>query len=229
MRLDKFVCGCTELVRAQAKRAIGKGQVTVNGVLTKNAAAQVTADCRVEYDGRRLVLSGPRYIMLHKPLDTVCTALADDARSVFGLLDLSKRETLHIAGRLDVDTSGLLLITDDGAWSHRLTAPKKHCGKTYRVELAEPVSADAIAQFKQGVLLHGEQEPTRPAELVQLTPTEVLLTLHEGKYHQVKRMFAALNNRVVRLHREQIGSIRLDENLAPGDWRFLTEQEISCS
>lgn len=227
MRLDKFICESTELSRAQAKRAIGKGEVTLEGVVVKDPSTKVDDSSEVTYGGRSLSVRGPRYIMLNKPLDTVCTSIDDDYRSVLGLLDIEKAETLHIAGRLDIDTTGLVLITDDGAWSHRITSPKKQCGKRYRVMLAEAVSDDVVERFAEGILLKGERHPTQPAKLEKVSSKEVLLTLSEGKYHQVKRMFGALENRVIGLHREQIGNICLDENLEPGEWRYLTEQEIN--
>ncbi|MDV7394374.1 pseudouridine synthase, partial [Arthrospira platensis SPKY1] len=113
--------------------------------------------------------------------------------TVLELLDEDDLESLQVAGRLDIDTTGLVLITDDGQWNHRVTSPKAHKAKIYRVQLAEPVSEDAIAVFAQGVLLRNEKKRTRPAELEIVTPTQVKLILHEGKYHQVKRMFAAIN------------------------------------
>ncbi|MCP5205912.1 MAG: 16S rRNA pseudouridine(516) synthase RsuA [Hahellaceae bacterium] len=227
MRLDKYICDCTTLSRIQAKRAIGKGDVTVSGVVVKKVSTPVTPGAEVVFEGRLLALRGPRYIMLHKPLDTVCTSLDDDPRSVLALLDVDKPEQLHIAGRLDVDTTGLVLITDDGNWSHRITSPKKTCGKRYRVKLAEPVDEGVINVFAQGVMLKDETRVTLPAQLEILTPQEVLLTLREGKYHQVKRMFAAMGNRVVGLHREQIGEIALDPSLEEGEWRPLTSQEVA--
>lgn len=226
MRLDKFLCDTTGLTRIQAKRVIGKGGVTVNGLLQKSSSSKVTDQCEVIYDGRTLRSLGPIYIMLNKPVDTVCTTLDDDYRSVLGIIDIETRTPLLIAGRLDMDTTGLLLITDDGKWSHNITSPKKECGKRYRVTLAEPLVEDAADRFSKGVMLKGELEATLPAQLEVLSPTEVLLTIHEGKYHQIKRMFAVLSNRVVELHREQVGNISLDESLAPGEWRYLTEEEV---
>ncbi len=228
MRLDKFLCTCTGLTRIQAKRTIGKGGVTVNGALQKSPAAKVTDQCEVVYDGRSLKLQGPIYIMLNKPLDTVSASLDDDYRSVLGIIDIETRIPLLIAGRLDMDTTGLLLITDDGKWSHSITSPKKECGKRYRVTLAEPLVDDAVELFAKGIMLRGEREATLPATLEILSPLEALLTIHEGKYHQVKRMFAALNNRVVELHREQVGNIVLDETLELGEWRYLTEEEVGA-
>jgi len=227
MRLDKFICACTELSRTQAKKAISNGDIFVDDASITKSSFKIDAQSKIVYLGRRLLLQGARYIMLNKPLDTVCTSIDDDARSVMGLLGAEERKALHIAGRLDIDTTGLVILTDDGAWSHRITSPKKKCGKRYRVRLIEPVSENVATCFKQGVQLNGEKNLTRPAEVEILSPYEVLLTIHEGKYHQVKRMFAALNNRVIQLHREKVGGIQLDESLGSGEWRYLTTAEIS--
>ncbi|MNR09964.1 Ribosomal small subunit pseudouridine synthase A [compost metagenome] len=118
-------------------------------------------------------------------------------------------------------------MTDDGQWSHRITSPRHHCEKTYLVTLESPVSDDTAEQFTQGVQLHNEKDLTKPAVLEVITPTEVRLTISEGRYHQVKRMFAAVGNRVVGLHRERIGEIALDPELEPGEYRPLTEEEIA--
>ncbi|UZE95337.1 pseudouridine synthase [Alkalimarinus alittae] len=226
MRLDKFICTCTGLSRIQAKRVIGKGQVKVNGVVEKDQKVKINDSHEVVFDGRNLRFSGPRYIMLNKPDGAVCTSLDDDYRSVFDLFDIERVEDLLIAGRLDADTTGLLLITDDGKWSHNITSPKKQCKKRYRVVLAEAIPDETVERFAEGIMLKGEKQPTLPAELEILAPTECLLTIHEGKYHQVKRMFGAMNNRVVELHREQVGEIVLDDDLALGEWRYLTDEEI---
>ncbi|XNM88129.1 16S rRNA pseudouridine(516) synthase RsuA [Escherichia coli] len=134
---------------------------------------------------------------------------------------------LHAAGRLDIDTTGLVLMTDDGQWSHRITSPRHHCEKTYLVTLESPVADDTAEQFAKGVQLHNEKDRTKPAVLEVITPTQVRLTISEGRYHQVKRMFAAVGNHVVELHRERIGGITLDADLAPGEYRPLTEEEIA--
>ncbi|MCW8994509.1 MAG: pseudouridine synthase, partial [Psychromonas sp.] len=131
------------------------------------------------------------------------------------------------AGRLDADTTGLTLITDDGQWSHQITSPRRKCAKRYRVTLAQPLADNAVERFKEGIQLKSENQPCLPATLIRLSETEVLLTISEGKYHQVKRMFAALGNHVISLHREQIGKIELDKNLAAGEWRYLTEDEVN--
>ena len=226
MRLDKYLCESTELSRAEAKRLLRGGEVTCNGKVIKTGSFKVPEAAEVRIEGNLLSLRGPRYIMLNKPVDFISSTADDDYPSVLNLLDIDKVSTLHIAGRLDVDTTGLLLITDDGQWSHKLMSPKKVCGKRYRVELADPIQDSAIEAFAKGVELRNEKAVTKPATLEILSPTEVLLTITEGKYHQVKRMFAALGNKVVGLHREQVGEIELDKKLAPGEWRYLTEVEI---
>lgn len=180
------------------------------------------------WEDRVIGAPGPRYIMLYKPADFVCSHEDGYNQTAFALLDEPKIENLHFAGRLDVDTTGLVLITDDGKWSHRITSPKHKCEKTYRVWLVDAIQPDYAEKLEQGIILRNESEATLPArlEIVNEAENEVLLTIVEGKYHQVKRMFAALGNKVEYLHRERIGSIELDEALEPGDYRYLTQEEI---
>lgn len=226
MRLDKFICDCTGLTRTQAGKSIRQGLVSINSELVKQAARQVSVTDQVELDGEPLQLIGPRYIMLHKPAGYVCANDDPEHPIVFTLLDEPLVERLHTVGRLDLDTTGLLLLTDDGQWSHRLTSPKHHVAKTYRVWTADPIPADAIAQFAAGVMLRGEKELTKPAQLELVATHEALLTIHEGRYHQVKRMFAAIGNKVERLHRERIGALQLPVELAEGEYRTLSEHEL---
>jgi 16S rRNA pseudouridine516 synthase len=130
-----------------------------------------------------------------------------------------------VAGRLDADTTGLVLVTDDGRWSFDIIRPSQQCKKVYRVGLSRPIAEDAVGKFEAGVQLQGESQLTLPAELQIMNPHEVLLAITEGKFHQVKRMFAAVGNRVVSLHREKIGRLSLD--VEEGQWRYLTADEIS--
>ncbi|WP_281646193.1 pseudouridine synthase [Parendozoicomonas sp. Alg238-R29] len=227
MRLDRYISECTELSRANAKKALHRGDITCDGVVVKNSGFKVDKDCEVHLSGERLYHVSSRYIMLNKPADTVCSNVGEAGYpSVLTLLDLPKAETLQIAGRLDADTTGLTLITNDGQWGHRITSPRKACNKRYRVWLAEPLVETAEAELAEGIQLKTETKPVLPAKLERISDTEVLLTITEGKYHQVKRMFAALGNRVTALHREQVGDIKLDEILKPGEWRELTPEEI---
>ncbi|MFW6346685.1 MAG: pseudouridine synthase [Halomonas sp.] len=231
MRLDRFLAETTELTRSLAKKAMHRGEVSVDGEVVKNPATQVDASRRVTWNGQPLALVGLRYVMLHKPAGVECTARRTLYPRAIDLIELPKVERLQPVGRLDVDTTGLVLLTDDGQWSHRVTSPKHRCGKVYRVSLADPLEGaaleDAVARFAAGVLLDGEDKPTRPAELAMREPTIAELTLFEGKYHQVKRMFAAIGHHVVALHREAIGPLALGE-LPEGEWRELTAEEIAA-
>ena len=165
--------------------------------------------------------------MLNKPHGYVCSTDDPDHPTILYFLDEPVAHKLHAAGRLDIDTTGLVLMTDDGQWSHRITSPRHHCEKTYLVALESPLAEGTAELFAKGVQLHNEKDLTKPAVLEVITPTEVRLTISEGRYHQVKRMFAAVGNHVVGLHRERIGDIQLDESLAPGEYRPLTEAEIA--
>ena len=224
MRLDKFICKSTQLTRSVAIERIKAGDVSINGLITDNQAAQVHHNNIVELAGAVLVPRHFRYIMMHKPAGTICSNVDDVYPSLLNHLAVENVSELHIAGRLDADTTGLVLITDDGHWSFNITLPTKACPKTYRVGLSRDIAADVAAKFKQGVLLQGEQQLTLPASLQIITSKEVLLTITQGKFHQVKRMFAAVGNKVVSLHRESIGNIKLDVEI--GSWRYLTDQEI---
>ncbi|MDP2716803.1 16S rRNA pseudouridine(516) synthase RsuA [Rheinheimera sp.] len=226
MRLDKFICDCTGLTRSQAGKVIRQKLVTMNGELVKQAALQVNSGDVVCLDGEQLQLIGLRYFMLHKPDGYICSTEDPEHPTVFTLMDEPLIERLHTVGRLDLDTTGLVLITDDGQWSHRISSPKHHVAKTYRVWTADPIPAEAIAQFAEGVMLRNEKNATLPAELEIVSDTEALLTIHEGRYHQVKRMFAAIGNKVEKLHREKIGGLQLPDDLAEGEYRELSAEQL---
>ena len=226
MRLDKFLCDSLGVTRKEATQILKSKTVTVNDVMQKSGATKVTEECVVQWQGNELRVQGPRYIMVYKPEGFVCSHEDSSNRTVFDLLDEIKMDKLHFAGRLDVDTTGLVLVTDDGQWSHRITSPKHKCEKMYRVWLVDPVEDDYVEKFKEGIQLKSEDGLTLPAHLEVRAEREVLLTIHEGKYHQVKRMFAALGNKVEALHRERIGEIEMDESLELGEYRYLTQEEI---
>ncbi|MFM5153699.1 16S rRNA pseudouridine(516) synthase RsuA [Aeromonas veronii] len=228
MRLDKFLCDCSDLTRSLAGKLIRQGEVMVDGIVVKQPAFHINEQSQIEFDGVLLTLEQRnRYFMLHKPEGYVCSNEDPDHPTVFFLMDEPAMGKLHVVGRLDLDTTGLVLVTDDGQWSHRITSPRHECAKTYHVWLADPVSLDAIELFAEGVYLRNETDKTRPAQLEILGECEARLTIHEGKYHQVKRMFASIGNKVVGLHRERVGGLTLDEELAPGEYRELTAEEIA--
>lgn len=227
MRLDGFIAHTTKLSRREAQHHIKEGRVTVNGQVIRNPANRIT-DATITLDGERLELPCPVYLMLHKPAGYLCANTDGQHPTVLDLLpsDLHPIEPLQIVGRLDLDTTGLLLVTTDGDWNHRITAPTSHCTKVYRVALAEPATEEAIAILESGVMLHSETKPTLPCIIQLIDSCHVRIKLQEGRYHQVKRMFAAVGNRVVHLHREQVGDLTLDPALKPGEFRHLTESEI---
>jgi 16S rRNA pseudouridine516 synthase len=226
VRLDKFITEASELSRSLAKKALHRGDVTCDGVIVKDSGFKVEPGTKVCLEGRELSLFGVRYLMLNKPVDTICSTIDEVYPSVLSLIDVEKASNLHIAGRLDADTTGLVLITSDGQWSHRATSPKKDCGKRYLVEVAEPLDESLIETFAEGIALRNEDGLTKPATLEIIDSHHARLTITEGKYHQVKRMFAATGNAVINLHRECVGSIELDPGLALGEWRYLTQAEI---
>lgn len=229
MRLDKFLAEQTGLTRSQAGKALRSGAVSVNGIIEKNSAAKISETDLICYQGEMLEwVSTGQYFMLYKPQGYVCSHDDGDYPTVFSFFDYPLNQRLHCAGRLDVDTTGLVLLTDDGQWSHRITSPKHHCEKTYLVTLADPIEAHYAEEFAKGILLRGEKSPTLPASFEAVDDYNVHLTISEGRYHQVKRMFAALGNKVVALHRWKIGDIVLDDDLCEGELRPLTTQEIEA-
>ncbi|RYU68827.1 pseudouridine synthase [Aliivibrio finisterrensis] len=225
MRLDKFICKSTELTKTQAVELILEGRAKINSDVVTLESTQVHENNQVTLNGKELVARPFRYILMNKPANTICSNIDEAYPSLFNYIEEGNNEELHIAGRLDADTTGLVLITDDGHWSYNIITPNKKCEKVYRVGLRKPIVEDAEKQFAEGVQLQGELQLTRPAKLDIITPQEVLLTITEGKFHQVKRMFSAIGNKVVSLHRKKIGSISLDVN--EGQWRYLTEEEVN--
>lgn len=227
IRLDKYLANVSSLSRSEAKKALKAGRVMVDGERVTDPRCHVVESASVAIDGQLLRQPVNRYFMLNKPPGYVSATKDREHLTVLNLLDEDNLDKLHIAGRLDMDTTGLVLITDDGPWSHRVTSPKSHCKKTYLLETYEAITPTAVQQIEQGIHLDNEKRPTLPATLQLLDDYNARLMISEGKYHQVKRMLAAVGNKVESLHREQIGDIKLDEQLMPGEYRPLTEQEIN--
>ena len=225
MRLDKFVCKSTELDRKEAVRVINGGEVLVNGQVIQYEATQVHENNQIFLNNQLLKARLFRYILIHKPPNTICSNIDEAYPSIFNCLNLDNVSELHVAGRLDADTTGLVLVTDDGRWSFSIITPSQQCKKVYRVGLSRVVTEDVIGRFARGIELQGESRLTLPAELDIVSPKSVILTINEGKFHQVKRMFSAVGNRVVSLHREQIGDICLDVEI--GKWRYLNDSEVN--
>lgn len=232
MRLDKLISKATELSRKEAKKILHAGEVTVNDEVVKDPGLHIDIlNDEVLWAGEPLsVATGNRYILLHKPEGFECTLKPKEYPIVTELIAVPEIASIRIAGRLDVDTTGALILSDDGKFLHRVTSPKHEHAKTYELTLADPMDAaaqaDAIKQVAEGILLDGDYEETKPATLEFIDETHAKLTLVQGKYHQVKRMMGYFGNKVIKLHRASIGHITLD-GLDKGDSRFLSDEEVS--
>ena len=227
MKLVRLLAKHRSLGRTRALRAIAAGRVLLNSRTTSEATLDVDRFATVLLDNE-VVQPGARalYLMLHKPAGVVSATTDSEHQTVIDLIDDPDKHTLHIAGRLDRYTTGLVLLTNDGRWSKRITEKAFECPKTYLVETRDPIAPEAVETFARGFHFHTEDITTRPADLEILDTHLARLTLREGRYHQVKRMFHRVNNRVVRLHRESIGGVRLPDDLLPGQWRPLTQGEV---
>lgn len=227
MRLDRFLSNLPRFNRQQVRTLLASGRLRVDGNVTRDPHHEVRIFSRVELDEETLQTGhAARYLMLHKPPGCVSATRDPEHPTVLDLIDEPARHELHIAGRLDFNTSGLLLLTNDGQWSRRLTQPASKLAKVYLVETEQPIEAHYIDTFRQGLYFAFENLTTQPAELTLLGPRTARLSLVEGRYHQVKRMFGHFQNKVLRLHRESIGPLPLDPQLAPGAYRALTAREL---
>lgn len=228
MRLDKFLSEQGNFSRSEAKELIKKGRVTVNGALAKASDMKLDPENdTVAVDRKHILYRKYMYIMLNKPAGVVCATRDGLSSTVLELLPQELyRKGLFPAGRLDKDTEGFVLITDDGELAHKILSPKNHIDKEYVVTLEKPAEQSYIPLFASGMTIDGG-EKCLPAELALTNdPYVVRLVLHEGKFHQVKRMMEAAGNRVTFLKRIRMGGIVLDEKLAPGECREILHKEI---
>ena len=231
MRLDKYLAEMGVGTRQEVKKQIRQGKAAVNGTVVKTADTKIdeTSD-EVTISGRNISYVSYEYYMLNKPGGVVSATEDRRDTTVIDLIKDKKRKDLFPVGRLDKDTEGLLLITNDGDLAHRLLAPKKHVDKVYYAKIDGMVTEEDVKRFAEGIDIGAEEEEmTRPAKLdimKSAEESEIRLTIHEGKFHQVKRMFLAVGKEVTYLKRERMGPLCLDENLKPGEYRLLTEEEI---
>lgn len=229
MRLDKFL-GCTGCCsRAEAKRIIRSGGVSVNGIPASSAEMRIVPETdTVTFGGKTVVYRRYTYILMNKPQGVVSATEDGRERTVIDLLpDGVKRSGLFPCGRLDKNTVGLMLLTDNGDLAHRLLAPKSHVEKEYYFRSREPITREQAARFETGLTLEDGYE-TKPAKIsLEESGDCGVITLVEGKYHQIKRMLEALDNKIVYLERIRFGCLRLDASLARGEWRYLTDEEIA--
>lgn len=227
IRLDKFLCDTGAGTRSEVKALIKKGQVTVDGVTVRRADQKIPEEtAKVCLDGQPLRWVGMVYYILHKPAGLVTATCDAREKTVMDLLADAPGRDLFPVGRLDKDTEGLLLITNDGNLSHRLLSPAKHVEKTYYVRAKEPVTPQMCTLLEEGLDI-GDEKPTLPAKAQKLPDEEnaLFLTITEGRFHQVKRMMAAVGNEVIYLKRISMGPVVLEDSLKKGHWRPLSEKE----
>ena len=226
VRLDKYLTDCTKMSRKEAKECIRKGRVQLDGQVVKKEGTKVKEGAEVSLDGETLYRQEFVYLMMNKPAGVVSATKDREDKTVVSLIDpVPGHPDLFPVGRLDKDTEGFLLLTDDGETAHRLLAPGKHVEKKYYIQSEGVLCDDCVEQAKQGIDI-GEKHLTRPAVLELTGEGEAYLTICEGKFHQVKRMIAALGGKVTYLKRISMGSLVLDKMLQPGEYRMLTDEEI---
>jgi 16S rRNA pseudouridine516 synthase len=227
MRLDRFLSNLPRFSRKDVRLALLASRVSVDGVTIRDPLHEVREFSQVMLDDEVLQAGKPaRYFMLHKPPGCVSATVDPQHPTVLDLLDEPDKHELHIAGRLDFNTSGLMLITNDGQWSRRLTQPTTKLSKVYYVETEQAIGAHYVTKFAEGFYFAFEDLTTLPAQLTILDSHRARLSIVEGRYHQVKRMFGFFDNKVTRLHRESMGPLVLDPALKPGHYRALTAEEI---
>ena len=226
MRLDRLVSEASALTRSQAAKAIRGGAVTVNGVPVRRPEQKVDENTdRICLAGRPVCYRRFHYYLMDKPTGLITAARDREAGTVLDLLPPEiKKQGIFPVGRLDKDTSGLLLLTDDGDFAHRVISPGSHVEKIYLAEVEGTLQPETVLRFQEGIVLKDGTE-CLPAKLEILSGSTCLVTVQEGKYHQVRRMLAAAGNPVLTLRRLQIGALRLPENSEPGTWRALSEEE----
>lgn len=217
---------------------VQQGYVTVEGQVVDDAFAEFDAVDGLAFSvqGTPWVFQTKAYLMLHKPAGTECSQKPSTYPSIYTLLPAPLRQRpnkgavqgVQAIGRLDQDTTGLLLMTDDGQFIHRMGSPKHHVPKVYEVTAKHPVDDGQVGKLLAGVVLDDDPKPVRAAACEATGPNTLRLTLTEGKYHQVKRMLAAVGNRVEGLHRSRIGDLALSDDLAPGQWRWLAPAEVEA-
>lgn len=229
-RLDKILASQGTLSRRDVKEIIKKGRVTLNGIVVRDSAVKVDLNTdTVAIDGEQIALKKHIYIMMNKPQGVISASDSESDETVVDLVpDELFRKGLFPAGRLDKDTTGFVLITDDGDFAHKILSPKNHIFKTYLARLQHELTVSDIETLEKGITLaDGTILKEAKVEIVENSETPLIkIMICEGKYHQVKRMFAATGNKVIELHRSKMGELELDSNLKPGECREITPEEL---
>lgn len=226
-RLDRFLSSNLKIPRKDIKPLLAQGLVSIDGLVIDDAQHLVDEFSYVIYDGQVLQNKTPHYLMLHKPKGVVSATKDENHQTVIDLLDHVYKSDLHIVGRLDLNSTGLLLLTNDGRWSRALMNPESKVSKHYLVTLEKPLTQAMVQAFADGMYFEFENITTRAAELKILSENKAEVILSEGRYHQIKRMFGHFQNKVIEIHRIAVGNIMLDESLEPGQSRLLSESEIA--
>ncbi len=224
-RLDRHLSKQVGISRKEMRRVLAQGRVKVNGVVATDVAQVITVFSHITLDGKVTQANIPRYLMLHKPTGVVSATIDDTHRTVIDLLDQAFKDQLHIVGRLDFNSTGLVLLTNDGQWSRRLSRPDSKLLKRYRVSVEKPITQEYITAFNEGMYFEFEGITTRPAQLTIINEYLAEVGLTEGRYHQIKRMFGYFNNKVLRIHRFAVGGLELGD-LPLGQCRALTGNEL---
>jgi 16S rRNA pseudouridine516 synthase len=228
-RLDRFISSRTGISRRDVRLLLIQGRIAVDSCTATEMHQTIGQFSHVTLDDEVLQADTALYIMLNKPAGVVSATRDAQHKTVLDLLNREDKEGLHIVGRLDFNSTGLLLLTNDGVWSRRLTSPEQKIAKNYLVTVEKPITEAYIKAFSEGMYFSYEDIQTQPAQLHISSPFSAEVILTEGRYHQIKRMFGRFQNPVLSLHRTTIGCIHLDPALAPGESRNLTDTEIACS
>ena len=231
-RLDKILSTQLNISRTDAKQMIKKGRVSVNGIPAKSGDVKVADADIVAVDGNEISYSRFVYIMMNKPKGVISASDGKGEKTVVDLVPSDmQRRGLFPAGRLDKDTTGFVLLTDDGEFAHSILAPSRHIDKTYVVTLDKPVTPEAVADFRSGMELNGERLMQADAEIISEDATVCRVVLRQGLYHQIKRMFKKHGLTVLELKRVKMGNLPLDDSLLPGECRYLSQKELDliCS
>ncbi len=225
MRLDRWITRHTGRPRKDVLKLLAQGEVEVEGEVERNHQREIDRFTEVRAAGEPLPHEEAIYLMVHKPAGILSATEDPEHRTIIDFIEHPKGDQLHLAGRLDRASTGLLLLTNNGRWSKAITQPENSIPKTYLVDTAEDITEETAGKFAEGIYFAFEDLTTLPAQLEILSPRQARLIIHEGRYHQIKRMFGAVDNRVTALHRDAIGPLRLG-TLAEGEWRELTGEEV---
>jgi len=227
-RLDRFISKKLGIKRQAVRLLLAQHRVCVNGAIASDINQTIDNFSNIEFDGKPLQANTAYYIALNKPAGVVSATKDKQHKTVIDLLSYPFKNELHIVGRLDLNSTGLLLLTNDSRWSRKLISPENKISKHYRVKLEKPLSEEYVEAFDEGMYFSYEDITTRPVELKIINKYVAELALIEGRYHQIKRMFGRFRNPVLDLHRFAIGNLHLGKDLEPGESKQLTESEVAA-